>query len=86
MVSFEQFLELADIFAKHTGLTESTLSTRLFNDGKRLKMLREGNRERDVGIIKVENAVRHLWENWPRGAAWPRRIPQPVPQSEQAER
>ncbi len=77
MVSFEQFLELVDFYCERTGLAESTVSTRLFNDGKRIKMLREGNRSRDVGIIKVEDAVRYLSENWPEGVPWPKRIPRP---------
>lgn len=75
MVNIDQFLELADTYAEKMQLAESTVSTRIFNDGKRLRMLRDGN---DVGIRKVEDAVKYFSENWPEGVAWPKRIPRPV--------
>jgi len=76
MVNIDQFLELVDLYAEKAGLAQSTVSTRLFNDGKRLDMLRDG---RDVGIRKVEEAVQFLSDNWPAGVAWPKAVARPVP-------
>lgn len=76
MVTIEQFLDLVDSYVSATGLAEATVSTRLFNDGKRIEMLRSG---RDVGIRKVEEAVDWLAENWPKGARWPGAIAKPTP-------
>ncbi len=74
MVNIDEFLNLVGLYRKHTGLAESTVSHRLFNDGKRIEMLRDG---RDVGIRKVEDAVQFLSDNWPDAVVWPKKIERP---------
>lgn len=76
MVDIEQFFTLVAAYAEHTGLAEATISKRLFNDQKRIAMLRD-DEDRDVGIRKVAKAVEWLSENWPQGKPWPKGIPRP---------
>jgi hypothetical protein len=76
MTNIDQFLRLVDAYSVATGLARSTISTRLFNDGKRLEMLQNG---RDVGIRKVADAVQLISESWPPKSAWPEDIARPEP-------
>lgn len=74
MVTIEHFFQLVERFAEGKGLSESTVSLRLFNDGQRLKLLREGG---DLGVRKVDTAIQFMSDNWPEGVAWPRHIKRP---------
>jgi hypothetical protein len=74
MVSIDIFLELVSRFAEVNGISEATVSTRLFNDGKRLKLLREGG---DLGVRKLDDAVQFMSDHWPEGKSWPRNIRRP---------
>lgn len=76
MTNIDQFLQLVDAYSAATGLAQSTISTRLFNDGKRLEMLRDG---RDVGIRKVAEAVQLISDTWPAESPWPTEIARPQP-------
>jgi hypothetical protein len=76
MTNIDQFLQLVDAYSAATGLAQSTISTRLFNDGKRLEMLRDG---RDVGIRKVAEAVQLISDTWPPESVWPNDIARPLP-------
>ena len=76
-MTFDKFLELTEIYAKHLGVPLTTVSSRLFNDSKRLDMLRD-DAGRDVGIRKVEVAVQWLSDNWPKGCAWPKGVIRPA--------
>lgn len=75
MTNIDQFLRLVDAYSVATGLAQSTISTRLFNDGKRLEMLRDG---RDVGIRKVADAVQLISDSWPPESPWPDEIARPA--------
>jgi len=70
-----QFLKLVDAYARATDLAESTVSSRLFNDGKRIGNLRD--KSGDIGILKIRDAIGWLSIHWPEGAAWPTEIPRP---------
>jgi len=75
MVDIEQFFDLVNRYAKAKDISEATVSIQLFNDGKRMRVLRGGG---DVGVRKVERAVRQLSDNWPEGkVAWPREVRRP---------
>lgn len=76
MVDIKQFFKLVEAYAELTGLAEATISKRLFNDQKRISMLRD-DEGRDVGIRKVEKAVEWLSDNWPDGEKWPKDLPRP---------
>jgi hypothetical protein len=76
MVTIDEFLKLTETYAKALDVPLTTVSFRLFNDGKRLDMLRDDD-SRDVGIRKVEGAVQYLSDNWPERTAWPKGIDRP---------
>jgi hypothetical protein len=82
MTDINQFLQLVDAYSQATGLAQSTISTRLFNDGKRLEMLRDG---RDVGIRKVTEAVQLMSDSWPPESVWPLGVPRPAPAAMRAD-
>jgi hypothetical protein len=69
-----QFLHLVDVFCDGR-LAEATLSTRIFNDGKRIAALRAGG---DIGTRPLARAIDWLSLHWPEGEEWPSDIPRPV--------
>lgn len=75
MSTIEQFLQIVDRFAAAHGISDATLSTRLFNDGKRVAAIREG---RDVGARRIDRALLYMVERWPPGAEWPASVPRPA--------
>lgn len=55
----------------------STLSTAIFNDGKRLtSMIEEGT---DISSRKLIAALQWFSDHWPDGATWPADVPRPEP-------
>lgn len=78
MTGIKQFLALVDAYAAATGHAESTISTKIFNDGKRIEKIRAGG---DVGLRKVSDAISWFDAHWPEGerGRWPRNIPRPAP-------
>ena len=50
----DTFLTRCDLAAAHLGVKRSTLSTKLFNDGKRLAQIATG--ESDVGVNRLADA------------------------------
>jgi hypothetical protein len=81
MIPLHQFFDLVKAYGAATGLAEATISTRVFNDGQRIEMLRSG---RDVGVRKLERAIQWLSDNWPSDAKWPRNIERPKQGAEAA--
>lgn len=74
MTAITDLLRLTGSFCGAQGIAESTLSTRLFFDGKRIGSIRAGG---DVGARRLERAVQWLSDNWPDGAEWPEDVPRP---------
>lgn len=74
MKIIDTLLLVSDAFCASTGIAEATLSSRVFNDGKRLAAVRAG---KDIGARRVERAMRWFSENWPEGADWPLLVPRP---------
>ncbi|HTO29628.1 MAG TPA: hypothetical protein VL202_00390 [Pararhizobium sp.] len=71
----DDLLMLSDAFCSATGLAETTLSSKIFNDGKRIAAVRSG---KDVGVRRLERGIIWLSENWPTGAEWPAEVVRPV--------
>lgn len=76
------FLVVIEGFCKAARVTESTLSSRMFNDGKRIGQIRAGA---DIGVRRLEAGLIWLADNWPEGVDWPADIPRPVKKLEAAE-
>lgn len=78
----EKLLHLANLYTAATkgrgpdrAASLSSLSTRLFNDGKTLRRISEGG---DIATGNFERAVRWLSDNWPDGVDWPEGIARPA--------
>lgn len=71
----EHLVRLADAFSRHCGLTVSTISTYAANDGKFLRILKEGRAS--CTIRKAGQVLGWFHENWPADLEWPSDIPRP---------
>ena len=78
----DALLLVSDAYCASTGIAEATLSSRVFNDGKRIAAVRGG---KDIGARRVERAMIWFSGNWPAGAIWPAAVPRPVLVLEAAE-
>lgn len=76
MSAIDHLIRLTDEYQRATGFTEATVSTHLFNDGKKLGAIKNG---KDVSIRRFESAVRVLSDRWPESATWPEGIARPEP-------
>ncbi|GEP06450.1 hypothetical protein MOX02_44880 [Methylobacterium oxalidis] len=76
MLTADHLLNVVDAFREARGISDSRVSTLLFNDGKRIKLLRAGG---DLGSRHLAAAMRWLSENWPTDAVWPADITRPDP-------
>lgn len=75
MIEIETLLTLVDCYSAATGLPDSTVSYRLFDDTKKIANMRAGA---DITVGRFNHAVRWLSDNWPEGAVWPETIARPV--------
>jgi hypothetical protein len=67
-------LRVIDIYCASVGITDSTLSTRMFNEGMKIKRLRAGG---DMNTRRVIAALEWLSAHWPSGAQWPEGVRRP---------
>lgn len=75
MSAIDQLLRLTDEYQRATGLTEATVSTHLFNDGKKLSAIKAGG---DLSTRRFEGVVAALSARWPEAAVWPAEVPRPA--------
>lgn len=75
MPDTSHILILADEWLRATGLRETILSNRLFEESKKLALLRAGG---DLTLARYRLAVQWFSSNWPEGAAWPDTVVRPV--------
>ncbi len=67
-------LLVARTYAQHEGIAEATASKRIFNDGKRMRLLGAGT---TLTIARYERAMETLSVVWPADLAWPANVPRP---------
>lgn len=80
MSSFtDHLLSTAQIYADHRRLSLSRVSTLVFGDGRKLRMLREGG---DLTTCRFEVAMVWLAAHWPADVPWPTDVPRPDPSHE----
>jgi len=77
MSGIEKLLRLAKLYAQAEGVELSTVSSRIFDDGKKLSALQEG---RDIQVRRCEKAIEWLSSNWTTKAEWPSEIARPKSQ------
>lgn len=74
MSGIEQLLTVARTYGRLEEVPLSTVSSRAFNDGKKLAALESGA---DITVSRLEQALRWFSEKWPEGAEWPADVPRP---------
>jgi len=68
-------LTLADAYKNALGLEDKTVSSRLFDDSKKLTAIRSGS---DLTVSRFNSAICWFDQNWPDGAEWPDHIQRPL--------
>lgn len=75
MVTETDLLTLADAYAAATGASETAISSRVFDDGKKLAAIRRG---KDITVRRFNAAVSWFAAHWPDGAGWPEGVARPA--------
>jgi hypothetical protein len=73
MSAIDELLSVARRYGEIEEVPLSTVSSRVLNDGKKLRALEEGA---DITVGRLEDALRWFSENWPDGD-WPSDVPRP---------
>lgn len=73
--ALQSFFLLVDAFAEARSIGDARISTFVFNDGSRIKELREGG---EVGYRRLLRAIQWFSDNWPENARWPSGVKRPV--------
>lgn len=76
MTLVSQLLIVTDAYSRARGLSQSRVATLLFNDGKKLALLRAGG---DLVTGSYERALGWLSDNWPDDTPWPHEVRRPQP-------
>lgn len=76
MGSIDMLLRLARLYAEAEGVELTTVSSRVFDDGKKLSAIEQGA---DLQTRRLERAIQWLSDNWPSQAKWPVDISRPQP-------
>ncbi|WP_018265521.1 hypothetical protein [Methylosinus sp. LW4] len=76
MATATDLLILADAFTAATKTSETAVSSRIFDDGKKLAAIRRG---KDITLRRFNLAISWFAEHWPEDAAWPDKVPRPAP-------
>jgi hypothetical protein len=74
MNGIEQLLAVASAYMRATGLRQTTLSSRVFDDGKRLTAIENGA---GITVARCERALQWFSDNWPEKGRWPAGVPRP---------
>ena len=74
MSGIAQLLRVARAYGKILDVPLSTVSSRAFNDGKKLAALEEGA---DITVGRLESALRWFSDNWPADTDWPVEVERP---------
>jgi hypothetical protein len=83
MFEIRHLLILIDAYKANTGLPDTTVSSRVFCDGKKITALRAGA---DLTTGRFNAAVKWFAENWPANARWPSDVPLIAKRSASTER
>ena len=57
MSAIPEFLHRCDVLASRLGIARATLSTKVFNDGDRIRQIAAGG---DIGVRRLERAAQTL--------------------------
>lgn len=76
MVTLSDLFLLFDEFRRAAGIPETTLSSRIYDESKKIALLRERG-ERNLSVERYNHTLRYLSSHWPAGAVWPEHIDRP---------
>lgn len=62
MITEAELLRIIDAVTASTGIPDKTLSSRIFNDGKRIAAIRGGA---TITVRRMSDAVAYLCTHWP---------------------
>lgn len=68
MLTERDLIKIVDEFSHATGMSETAISNRIFDDSRRVPAIRGGA---TITVRRFNNAIRVLAENWPLHARWP---------------
>lgn len=74
MLSISTLLAIVDAYRAATGLEDKTVSSRVFDDSKKIAQMREGG---DITVGRFNAALLWFSQNWPADAIWPEEIERP---------
>ncbi|WCS27265.1 hypothetical protein LOK46_10730 [Methylobacterium sp. NMS14P] len=74
MLTTDHLLRVIDAFREAREVSDARVSALLFNDGKRVRLLRCGG---DVGSRPLAASFQWLSDHWPAGGEWPADVPRP---------
>lgn len=74
MLNAQHLIRIAEEYARCSQLEEKTVSSRVFQDSKKLGAIRSGS---DITIGRFNAALNWFSDNWPEDADWPEGIVRP---------
>jgi len=80
MIDLKHLLILAKEYKRATGKEDTTISSRVFGDGKKLSALKSGA---DITTTRFNAAIIWFSENWPEKARWPKDLERPMRETAQ---
>ncbi|RCL03073.1 MAG: hypothetical protein JSC189_000400 [Candidatus Tokpelaia sp. JSC189] len=75
MIKISHLLKIIDVYRSSTGLADSSISTYVFNDGKKIRDLRKGA---EISVRRFNNAFHWFSDHWPCDVEWPDEVERPV--------
>jgi hypothetical protein len=75
MLNIEHLITVADEYGRVAQVEEKTVSSRVFQDSKKLGAIRAGS---DITVGRYNAALAWFSANWPDHAVWPRDVPRPA--------
>lgn len=74
MLNIEHLIKVADEYGRVSQVEDKTVSSRVFQDSKKLGAIRSGS---DITVGRYNGALEWFSANWPEGAVWPHDVPRP---------
>ncbi|WP_105430190.1 hypothetical protein [Neorhizobium sp. T6_25] len=74
MLNIEHLITVADEYGRAAQVEEKTVSSRVFQDSKKLGAIRAGS---DITVGRYNAALAWFSTNWPDGAEWPHAVQRP---------
>lgn len=75
MLNIGHIIAIADEYGRAANVEEKTVSSRVFQDSKKLSAIRNGS---DITVGRYNAALAWFSANWPAGASWPADVPRPI--------